>query len=72
MFKEQDLHSRIMICHNTVIHQNKTPSRSNLLEKGSYFDFMLFQGASAGLRDIDFLNSSTTLVLNEVSKKELR
>ena len=27
----------------TVIHQNKTPtSSSNLLEKGSYFDFMLF------------------------------
>ena len=27
----------------TVIHQNKTPTpRSNLLEKGSYFDFILF------------------------------
>ena len=53
---------------STVIHQNKTPSWTiNLLEKGSYFDSMLFLA--------DFGGSSTYgvsklislfLVLNEV------
>ena len=33
----------------TVIHQNKTPTPiSNSLEKGSYFDVMLFVGEFSG------------------------
>ena len=62
----------------TVKHQNKTPPslpRSNLLEKGLISTPCYFYVTLAGLRDLDFLNIFTTLVLNEArfsgSKKGL-
>ena len=39
----------LFVSFRSVIHQNKTPTpRSNLLEKRSYFDFMLFLGDFSG------------------------
>ena len=55
-----------------MIHKNKTPKITNLLEKRLILIAYYFCVILAGFRDLDFLNSKTTLVLNEVCEKDLR